>query len=131
MSVSLPIQDQIDLGKVVSSRVLKFPVNRVTVKELIETRVSQEIESFMEQSSQPFLNIIKPGSIEGSLNNSKYKKKVNFDIKAQQNIAINAFENNGYFILFNDRQLTELEDIVHITPNSKVVFFKLTAIVGG
>ena len=133
MSFALSIKDKTSSGEVVSSNVLKFPVESVSVKELIETRVAQEIENQREENRPSFINLILPNSDEESLNGTRRRqnKKANVDVAEQQSIAIEAFSNCGFFLLVNDVQLTDLDDVIQITPKSEVVFYKLIPIVGG
>ncbi len=131
MSFALSIQDQTTAGDVLTDTVVLFPVEEISVKTLIESRVAQEVANYKNQDNEIFSGLIKPKRAENVLNGFKIQKKRTIDVAEQQEVAINAFQSNGFFLLVNDQQLTALDDRILITPNTKVVFLKLIPLVGG
>lgn len=131
MAYSLSFQDQSSLGDVVHGDVIQFPLSRISVRELIEKRVETEVKRLLAASEDIKSMLVQPSSDESVLNGEKSSKRRHIDIVQQQKVAIDAFRTNGFFLLVNDKQLTELDDVIHITPKSKVVFFKLVPVVGG
>ena len=131
MSFPLSIQDSTSAGEVLATAVLHFPVEFVSVRELIEARVEREVEQYHSEKGLSITSLVTPKDAEKTLNGFKVKRKKNIDLQEQQKVAIQAFENNGFFLLVNDRQLIELDEVIQITPNSNVVFLKLIPIVGG
>ena len=61
--------------------------------------------------------------------NQKNLKRANPEKQLQ--IALEAFEGNGYFVLINDRQAESLDDEVVVTADATISFVKLTPLVGG
>lgn len=45
--------------------------------------------------------------------------------------ALAAFENNGFLLFADDRQIESLEERIVIRPETRVSFIKLTPLVGG
>jgi hypothetical protein len=131
MSIALSINDKTSSGDVLLERIVNFSVERITVTELIEARVSQEVESYNKLSDGEFKGLVQPSDAEVVLNGFKLAQGQSIDIEKQTRAAIQAFKSGGFFLLVNDRQLTELDDAIMITPNTSVVFLKVVRLVGG
>jgi len=131
MSVALLIKDETSIGKVTGEQILRFPAERITVRQLIEQRIETEVEKYNANNAIAFWGLIQPSDSEQELNGFKIKKRKPVDAQSQKQLAIQAFQSNGFFLLVNDKQLTELEDEILITPNTSVLFIKLVPLVGG
>jgi len=131
MSISLKIQDETSGGKTIAESVVHFPVERITVKELIEARVTQEIEIYNTTMTGKFTGLVQPCESEVMLNGYRLPLGQKVNIEGQKETAIKAFKSNSFFLLVNDKQLTELDDVILITPNTVVGFLKLVPLVGG
>lgn len=136
MSTTLMIHDQTASGDTIHSLPLEFPSERITVRDLIRERVYQEVHDYNRKSEPVFRGLIQPSGSELILNGSaqgSYQRKthVPIDWKAQFNKALQAFERNGFFILIDDQQAEDLEQMVIIGKETQVSFVKLTPMVGG
>ena len=131
MNIALKIQDQTSSGRVVFENIIQFPSDRINVKELISARVTQEIESYNSGNNDKFVGLVQPTDSEIMLNGFKLKKTKNIDIEKQIQIAIDAFKSNGYFLFVNDKQVTDLDEEILVTPKTVVGFIKLIPLVGG
>lgn len=131
MAVALRIKDETSSGEVIWEGVFKFPAERVTAQEPIEARVSQEVEAYNAFDTGRFMGLIQPRLAEKDLNGYKLKRGKLVEVEEQKKIAIQAFQTNGFFLLVNDQQVTELGDIITLTPKTAVVFLKLIPLVGG
>jgi hypothetical protein len=131
MSVAVLIKDETSIGKVISEQILRFPAERITVRQLIEQRIDAEVEKYNANNAVAFWGLVQPSHSEQELNGFKIKKRKPVDAQSQKQLAIQAFQSNGFFLLVNDKQLTELEDEILITPNTSVLFIKLVPLVGG
>lgn len=131
MSIPLRIKDETTSGEVISENVLSFPAEKITAQELIEGRVGLEVETYNSSSENRFFGLVQPSDSEKELNGFRLKKKRKIDVSAQKKTAINAFSNNGFFLLVNDKQVEDLNETIIITPNTNVVFLKLIPLVGG
>lgn len=136
MSVTLTIRDETSAGKVFSERPLEFPSERITVRELIRERVYQEVQDFNRaQGEQVFCGLVQPTDTERILNNHRpeyrMKQRRDIDWKEQFEKAGAAFENNGFFILIDNKQAEQLDQEFTVGPDTEVSFVKLTMLVGG
>ena len=131
MNVALKIKDETSSGDVISESIVRFPAERITVQELIETRVSQEVETYNATTNGEFTGLVQPSESETMLNGFRLAQGKQVDVEQQKKIAIRAFQSSGFFLLVNNRQVTELDDVVLITPNTTVIFLKLVPLVGG
>ena len=131
MSVTLTINDKTSSGELLLERIIDFPVERISVRELIETRVRQEVESFNLQAGDRFDGLVEPCEAEKMLNGENAAMGRHIDADKQVEAAISAFETGRYFLLINDRQLVDLDDVIVINPNTRIVFLKILRLVGG
>ncbi|TWV82363.1 hypothetical protein [Moraxella sp. VT-16-12] len=128
----LTIADQTMTGDVMYELVIKFDTPTITAQELITRRVRTEVYAYNQKAEHAInpVSLIIPTDQERILNGKPTVRKF-IDPDKQVQIALDAFKNNGFFILVDDRQLTKLDDTITITPDTKVNFIKLTPLVGG
>lgn len=136
MPVTLTIRDETTAGDVYDERPLEFPTERITVRDLIRERVYQEVQDFnLEQGERVFRGLVQPTDAERVLNGrrTEYRLKEHRRIewKPQFEKAVEAFEQNGFFILIDDKQAEGLDQEFVIGRESVVSFVRLTPLVGG
>jgi len=135
MSISLKIQDTTTLNPEFKESepvlVLDLLTERITVRELIRSRVYQEVKDYNTRQTEYFRGLVQPTNTEQSLNGYQLKKTRQLDWENQFTQAIAAFERNGFLILVDEEQVTELEEEIVITPTTVVTFLKLVPLVGG
>ena len=135
MTISLKIQDTttltLELNESEPVLVLDLLTERITVRELIRSRVYQEVKDYNTRQPEYFRGLVQPTNAEQNLNGYKLKKPRQLDWENQFAQAIAAFERNGFLILVDDEQLTELEAEIVVTPTTVVTFLKLVPLVGG
>lgn len=127
----LNIRDSSTLGNDGPIFVLDFLTERITVRELIRSRVYQEVKDYNTQQPAYFQGLVQPTDAEQTLNGYKLRKPRQIDWEKQVEMAIAAFLSNGFIILVDDEQVTELEDEITVAPNTEVTFLKLVPLVGG
>jgi hypothetical protein len=110
---------------------LFFPNRTVTARELIRERVSREVEAYNGRLPDVFRGLVTPADAERVLNGFRMPAKRAIDAQAQCQLAQEAFEQNGFILLVDDRQVGQLDEEIQIHPGSSVVFLKLTPLVGG
>ena len=49
----------------------------------------------------------------------------------QFEVATEAFKTNGFLILVDNQQVTELDDVIQIEPETSITFLRLIPLVGG
>jgi len=131
MSGTLTIRDETLSGEPLHEWVLEVPSEKITVRELIRSRVYQEVQDYNLRSNPVFQGLVQPEEAEKTLNGWKLKKPRQLDWKRQFDRAIEAFEKNQILILVNDRQVEALDEEVVIGPQTGVTFLRLTLLVGG
>ena len=132
MPATLTINDQTPGGKTTQSVTLEFPTERTTVRELIRSRVYQEVQDYNRRQPETFHGLVQPTAAERALNGGfKLRKGREIDWKQQVEKAFDAFSRNGFFILVDERQVEDLDEEIELRHGTQVNFVKLTPLVGG
>lgn len=131
MSNQIEISDENIPGKSEPVFVLDFLTERITVRELIRSRVYQEVKDYNTRKPEYFRGLIQPTNADRTLNGFKLPQVCQIDWEKQFEMASAAFEHNGFMILVDDQQVTELEQEIEIKPGTSVSFLKLVPLVGG
>jgi hypothetical protein len=111
--------------------VLDIPSDDISVRELICTRVEQEVATFNEHQTEYFQGLIQPSAAELTLNGYRMPRQHRIDPVEQVRRALAAFERNGFVILVDDQQVEHLDDRVILGSTTIVTFLKLIPLVGG
>ncbi len=133
MSTTLTIRDQTtsSFGGEGDGFALDVPTERVTVRELIRTRVYREVHDYNLRRPEYFRGLVQPTDAERTLNGFKVRRGRRIDPEEQFETAIESFYRNGFLILVDDRQVEELEEEIEAGPYTTVTFLKLVPLVGG
>ncbi len=131
MSATLTIRDENLGGEALHEWVLEVLTEKLTVRELIRSRVYQEVQDHNLRGAQVFQGLVQPEEAEKTLNGWKLKKPRQLDWKRQFERATEAFEKNQILILINDKQAETLEEEVVVEAGTQVTFLRLTPLVGG
>jgi hypothetical protein len=133
MSTTLKIRDETTLSRGGDDEefTLEVLTQRITVRELIRTRVYQEVRDYNLHRPEYFRGLVQPIDAERTLNGFKVQQRRRIDPHKQFEGAIESFYRNGFLILVNDRQVDELEEEIEIRPETTVTFLKLVPLVGG
>ncbi len=110
---------------------LNFPTDRVTIRQLIETRVREEVENYNSTQPEIFRLLVQPNLAERVLNGFKFKEKKKINWREQYEKAVEAFERNGFIVLVDDLQVEDLDQIIEIEAKTSVTFLKLVPLAGG
>jgi hypothetical protein len=108
---------------------LRLATERVSARELIERRVRQEVIDYNSRPLEYFRTLIRPTEAEETLNGYRLRSRRPISVELQIAHAIEAFKTNNFFLLVDNRQLTELDEMVTLTPASTVTFLKLLRLV--
>ena len=127
----LKIKDETFAGKVLNEIELNFREQEVSIAEIIENRVKQEVENYNHRLPEYFNGLVEPSDAEKTLNGYKLKERKLIDAEKQVYIALNAFQKNAYFLLIDDVQSESLQQKVRLTEQTKISFIKLTPLIGG
>ena len=107
---------------------IKIQQPTISVKQLIYSRVEAEVEKINKGEKQA-ASLVKPAKLEEILNGPKKKREVN--VEKQKEVALKAFESNGFLMFINDEQVTDLDEDLPLTNDLTVKFLKLVQLVGG
>jgi hypothetical protein len=110
---------------------LDVPTEHLTVRELIRTRVYQEVSDYNLRQPEYFRGLVQPADAERTLNGFKVPHRRRIDPEKQFDKAIESFYRNGFMVLVNDQQVDELEEEIEVSPDTTVTFLKLVPLVGG
>lgn len=127
----LLIRDENALGSIYNEFQLSFSKIEISARDIITERVYQEVTLYNQQAAQYKYALVQPTAEEIQLNNLHSKPKKLINAEQQVEIALAAFESNGFFLLVDDKQLEQLDELVPISDNTVISFIKLTALVGG
>lgn len=112
------------------SNSFKIELEEITTpQEIISVRVKEEIKNYTKKASDKLQILVRPLAKETVLNGLKNKKEI--DVEKQIYVALEAFQKNGFFILVDDQQVSELDQKIQLKENSSISFIKLTQLVGG
>ncbi|WP_347905640.1 hypothetical protein [Pseudomonas purpurea] len=130
---TLTVRDESVSGEIFDSFALQFPTETITVRQLIRERVYQEVQGQEQASPSGRHYLVVPEAQEVLLNGERKAPEAAhpIDWRKQVEIAFEAFERNGFFILLDDRQAQSLDEPLTIRHDSVVNFIKLTPLVGG
>lgn len=131
MAATLTVRDETAGGKTVNELTLDILTEKITVRELIRSRVYQEVQDYNLKGPEVFRGLVQPSGAEQTLNGFKLKKRREIDWKKQFELACEAFERNGFFILVDEHQAESLDEELVLEAGTKVSFVKLTPLVGG
>lgn len=130
-AVLLKVKDTTASGSVIDEVTLSMKSSRVTIKDIIETRVLAEVDRYNNALPEYFKGLVQPTQAERTLNGYRMRVRQKVDPEKQIYIALDAFQKNGYFVLVDEFQAEGLDQVVMITPETQVSFLKLTPLVGG
>lgn len=131
MAQTITILDQLPIGTVNHQFELIVQDKYLTARDLIRQRVHQEVSLYNILSPKYFNGLVQPSQAEQTLNGYKLGKCRQIDWEEQVDKAIEAFEQNGFFILVDDRQVENLDEVIAVRENTQVSFIKLVQLVGG
>lgn len=129
MPLTLSILDETTAGERRSAGEFQFETSSSTLREIIRRRVQQEVERFNHSDFEVFRGLIQPEETERILNGMRQRPFL--DWRKQYAKAITAFRGNGFLVLVDDRQVTDLDETLHLTGQTKVAFLKLVPLIGG
>ena len=132
MATTLTIRDEEMTGKTINEFSLDFLTEHITVRELIRSRVYQEVKDHSTQQNQTeFRGLVQPTDAERTLNGFRLKKPRQIDWNQQFERAIEAFKKNQILILVDDLQVESLDEQIEVKTDTKVSFLRLSLLVGG
>src|SRR5262245_14528465 len=99
MDVSIRITDQSGSGRVAATTVLEGISSRITLRDLIRTRVREEVARYNADPAPLFSGLVMPEGAEAGADGFRLARPRRIDWEAQADRAAEAFERNGFFVL--------------------------------
>jgi hypothetical protein len=130
-TITISIKDENFSGKVIQELMIDFKSESVTIKDIIEARVRQEVFSYNDKLPEYYHGLVEPTEAEKTLNGFKLRNKKPIDAEKQVYVALDAFQKNGFFVLVDHQQCSSLNQTVTLGKDTRISFVKLTPLVGG
>jgi hypothetical protein len=111
--------------------------DRRRLRDLIAAVVSEEVHAFQQrQQDRRLARVMSRAEIEaaaarGRIDSGETDLRQEVDEGEAVAAALQAFTDGLYFVFIDGVQQTRLDDEVFVKPDSKVLFLRLTALVGG
>lgn len=124
--------DETASGVRTSAISMNLEVTAIRLRDLIEHRVRQEVAAHNAAGDQRrFRGLVQPTDSERTLNGFLFRTPRALNADTQVHVALEAFEKNGFFVLFDDRQVEDLDEVLPLSQNNEVSFLRLVPLVGG
>ena len=132
MPVTITMRDETTAGDKIHELTLSLLTEQVTVRELIRSRVYQEVKDHNVRGALSVFNgLVAPSDSERQQNGFRLREPRQIDWKKQFETAVEAFQRNGFIVLVDRQQVVDLDEEVLLRPGSEVSFLKLIPLVGG
>jgi hypothetical protein len=111
--------------------------DHLKLRDLITLIVRKEVEAFqLRQEERKLAQVMSQQEIErsvvtGKVDPGEHDLQQHVIVDEAVGVALQAFEDGLYFVFVDDVQQTSLDSEVYLKTNSKVLFLRLTALVGG
>jgi len=127
---------------------LELPIERISARDLIRCRIEADI-ALHNAAERARLDgkiaadraasngwLVTPGPVEQALNGARgvYGPGSRLDLIESERmtaVALDAFACNGFFMIFDGRQITDPDEVLTVTEDSTVTFLRLVPLVGG
>lgn len=131
MTATVTVRDETTSGRSTREWSLDILSEKITVRDLIRSRVYQEVQDFNRSDRMQFRGLVQPADAETTLDGYTFKVPRAIDWERQFKQAVAAFELGRVLVLVDDRQVENLDDVVLIGPKTVVSFLRLVPLVGG
>ena len=111
--------------------------DHLKLRDLITSIVMKEVEAFKSRQIERRLvrlmsnAEIEQGAQRGKIDPGERDLQQSVNIDESVGVALQAFEDGLYFVFIDEIQQANLDSEVFLKTDSKVVFLRLTALVGG
>jgi hypothetical protein len=127
----LTILDETASGNILRRLEVEIAQETLTVRELIIRRVHDEVTAYNARQDGLYQGLVQPTESERVLNGYRLRLTKLIDAEQQVYRALEAFQNNGFFLLVNDRQAESLDEEIWLGDGATASFVKLMPLVGG
>jgi len=131
MPITVTIRDETGTGRVTAAMTVDGIDQRITVRNLVRTRVREEVARYNAGASSLFTGLVMPEGAEPGPEGFRMAATRRIDWEKQADTAIEAFGRNGFFVLVGDRQVTDLDEVLELTADTDIRFIRLVQLAGG
>ncbi len=131
LAVTVMVIDETTAGGPTAPFPLRLVSRTMSARVLISERVRQEVEMHNEELPETFHGLVQPEGAEAILGGFRMRTKRLINAERQVEKAVRAFEQNGFVLLVDDRQVESLDETVVLSEDSLVTFLRLVPLVGG
>ena len=131
MPMTIQIWDETIPGRRSPAEAVTLQQAETTARDLIRSRVQQEVGSYNQSLPEVFHGLVQPEESELTLNGFRMREKRPLDWEAQYRRACSSFERNGFLLLVDGRQVSDLDERIELRQESEIQFVKLVPLVGG
>jgi hypothetical protein len=110
---------------------VRLDAGPVVLRDLIRGRLQQAVERYNQALPETFQGLVQQEESEQILNGFRMKTKRPLDWEVQCRRACLSFEKNGFLVLVDGKQVTELDTRLDLQEDSEIDFIKLVPLVGG
>jgi hypothetical protein len=128
---SVLIKDQSTAAKHNHTWTLEFLDETIPAHEFLRRRIYEDVLEYNNKTLEKYNGLVQPTPIEQSLNGSSSQTARKLDWEAQYQTAIEAFSRNGFVMLWNDKQIEDLDEMLELREGCEATFLKLVPLVGG
>jgi len=131
MATLLTLRDETSAGDHRTAVTLSLPEPTITARELIRSRVFEEVKTYNEKLAEWFDGLVQPEGSEPERGRFRLRQPRKLDWHEQSRAALEAFERNSFVLLVDDRQIEALDEEIRVRPETRITFLKLLPLVGG
>ena len=128
---TLTIDDRSATGGPVGTFTMPDVPERLTLRDLIRLRVREEVARHNLKPLERFTGLVQPEGSERDGAGFRVPKGRVVSWERQADVAIHSFLRNGFFVMVNGRQVTDLDAQIVLSETLDIAFIKLTQLVGG
>jgi hypothetical protein len=124
--------DQTVGGPITHQMMIDFLTENITLRDLIKSRVYQEVKDTNAKRSISATAMFQLSATEAMLNEAqKHREFKPIEFQTEYDKAIDAFLKGRYFVLIDNHQPMDLDEMIVLHPDKKVNFIKLVYLTGG
>jgi hypothetical protein len=125
------VHDETTLGESTGELTLEFLTERVTAREIIRSRVYQEVTEYNARQAGLFRGLVQPRDAERTSEGFRLRTPRRIDWAEQYEAALASYARNGFLLLVDDLQVTDLDAEIELRHDTRVSFLRLVPLVGG
>lgn len=131
MAAILVLRDESPTGELFHELQLEFESDVVSVREIIRSRVYQEVSDFNAGVGKSFRGLVQPQGSTVVKDGYLLRERRALDWREQFARAVEAFESGRIIVIAGERQVDTLDEQVRLGEGAQVSFLRLVPLVGG